>query len=399
MTSAARRQRPNVVSIPTAGPESARVDVPRAKFRRRHMLLAISFAILALGPPIIALWYLSERAYPRYVSTFAFSVHREETSPNIEFLGGFSPLSATAANDIDIIADFLESPELVRTIDAKIDLRGMWALALKSRDPVFAFDQQGTLEDMTEYWLRMVTVHTEGSGLITIDVQAFTPEDAQLIANTVFGAASEMINRVSEVARTDATRLASEDLNLAVERLKSARADLRAFRNQHQMVDPSASLESQMGVLSSLNAELAATLIDIDMLDANSNHSDPRRAQYERRAEAIQSRILHEQNNLGAGGHQNEDGAILADIVGDYERLRVDLEFAEQAYSLALASFDNTLSEARRQSRYLAAHINPIRAEKAIYPRIPETVATLALFSFLAWAMVVLVFYSLRDRQ
>ena len=399
MTSAARRQRPNVVSIPTAGPESARVNVPSAKFRRRHILLAISFAFLALGPPIIALWYLSERAYPRYVSKFAFSVHREETSPNIEFLGGFSPLSATAANDIDIIADFLESPELVRTIDAKIDLRGMWALALTSRDPVFAFDQQGTLEDMTEYWLRMVTVHTEGSGLITIDVQAFTPEDAQLIANTVFGAASEMINRVSEVARTDATRLASEDLNLAVERLKSARADLRAFRNQHQMVDPSASLESQMGVLSSLNAELAATLIDIDMLDANSNHSDPRRAQYERRAEAIQSRILHEQNNLGAGGHQNEDGAILADIVGDYERLRVDLEFAEQAYSLALASFDNTLSEARRQSRYLAAHINPIRAEKAIYPRIPETVATLALFSFLAWAMVVLVFYSLRDRQ
>ncbi len=52
----------------------------------------------------------------------------------------------------------------------------------------------------------------------------------------------------------------------SVERLKEAREAVTLFRNRNQIVDPAADLQSQMGILTSLQAELATTLIDLDIL-------------------------------------------------------------------------------------------------------------------------------------
>ena len=85
--------------------------------------------------------------------------------------------------------------------------------------------------------------------------------------------------------------------------------------------------------------------------------------------------------------------------MGEYERLRVDQEFAEQAYTTALAAFDGARNEARRQSRYLAAHVRPTLAEASEYPDRPAALATIAVFLFLTWTVLALIAYSLRDRR
>ena len=56
-------------------------------------------------------------------------------------------------------------------------------------------------------------------------------------------------------------------------------------------------------------------------------------------------------------------------MVGDYEALQVDLEFASTAYTQALAGLAAARAEARRQSRYLAPHVAPTLAEESLYPR------------------------------
>jgi len=47
----------------------------------------------------------------------------------------------------------------------------------------------------------------------------------------------------------------------------------------------------------------------------------------------------------------------------------------------------------------LAAHIKPTLAETSIYPDRLLTMALVALFSLLIWAILVMVGYSLRDRR
>jgi len=398
---------PNAPDIPASPAASAPAPTavvrtaPAARPRQRHWVVLSSFLIMVLLPTALAGWYLWTRAADRYVSTMGFSIRTEEAGSAIEMLGGIAGLSGSSSSDTDILYDFMKSAEIVATVDRDLDLRVIWSRGDPQRDPVYAYHAPGTIEDLTIYWQRMVGVYYDSStGILELQVQAFDAEDARQIAARIFEESSALINRLSAIAREDATSYAREELDTAVERLKTAREAVTRFRNETQIVDPAASIQSQMGILSSLQEQLAQTLVDLDILRQTASDSDPRIQQAERRVEVIQQRIEEEQSKLGMGTSATAgQGSVFADLVGEYERLMVDLQFAEQAYTAAMAAYDASVAEARRQTRYLAAHIQPTLAERATRPDRIELTALTALFSFLIWGVLVLIAYALRDRR
>ena len=56
-------------------------------------------------------------------------------------------------------------------------------------------------------------------------------------------------------------------------------------------------------------------------------------------------------------------------------------------------------NEARRQSRYLAAHVQPTLAERAEYPQRAMILGLSSLFLVFFWAIASMMFYALRDRK
>ncbi|WP_135507420.1 capsule biosynthesis protein [Roseovarius aestuariivivens] len=373
--------------------------VSSARFKLRHWLVVISFVALVVVPSLTGWWYLWARASDRYESTVGFSVRTEELGSALEMLGGIAEMSGSSSSDTEILYNFIQSQELVREIDERIDLRGIWAKGDPEKDPIFAYDPPGTIEDLVAYWRRMVNVYDADAGLLELYVQAFTPEDAQLIAQEIYGESTEMINRLSAIARQDATSYAREELDQAEERLSRARRELTQFRNQSQIVDPSASVQSQMGLLSSLQLQLAETLIDLDIIKATASSNDPRLAQLERRVAVIESRIEAERNKLGISSVDNAANDAFADLVGEFERLSAERDFAQESYTAARAAYEAAIAEARRQSRYLAAHVRPTLAEAPTHPQRYTLLALTMLFAFLSWAILVLAGYALRDRS
>ncbi|KIN65795.1 Capsule polysaccharide export protein [Sulfitobacter noctilucae] len=284
-------------------------------------------------------------------------------------------------------------------MDDLVDLRAVWSRVSTRQDPLFAFDPDGTIEDLQEHWHRKISiVYDSGTGLIDLQVLAFDPLDAMRVAQAVLGECAGMINSLSRIAQEDSIRFTRDELANAVERLKTARRALTQFRNRTQIVDPTIDTQNQMGLLVTLQRQLADALIDSDLLQDTTRENDPRIVQAKRRIEVIRARIASERRNLGLG-EEGESGEAFANLVGEYEGLIVDREFAETAYTAALAAHDSALAEVRKQSRYLAAHVKPTLAEKAQYPERGKTMALLALFCFFAWSIFCLVFYSLRDRS
>ena len=392
-TAAAQATPPEMGAAPAVAP---------SRLQLRHWGLLISFLILVVLPSLVTGWYLWARAADRYVSSVAFSVRNAESSSALQLLSGIGQLGmSSSSSDTDILYQFIQSQELVGTIDAALDLRKIWSQADPQRDPVFAYHTPGTIEDLMRYWPRMVKVYNDsGTGIINVQVQAFNPQDAQTIAQMIYDDSSEMINRLSAIAREDATRYAREDRDEALERLKLARAALTRFRNKTQIVDPAASVQNQMGLLSSLQTQLAETLISRATLKDTVPANDPRLLQEDRRIEVIQAQIALERKNLGLGNSAGgDDPTAFADLVGEYERLAVEQQFAEQTYTAAMAAYDAAAAESRRQTRYLAAHVNPTLAQASEQPQRLMLLALVALFAFLIWAIILLVFYALRDRR
>ena len=279
-------------------------------------------------------------------------------------------------------------------IHDQLDLRALYSKPWPD-DPFFAFNPEGSIEDMVSYWGRMVRISYDATtGLIELRVLAFDPEDAQAINAAIVAESNRMINALSASARDDATRYAREERNQAVERLKQAREQITAFRERTQIVDPQADLQVQMGLLGTLNGQLAEALITVDLLRDTTRQGDPRVAQAERRIEVIETRIADERRKFG--GTESGD---YASVIAEFERLSVDLEFAQRSYTAALAAYDVAQAEAQRQSRYLATYIEPTRAEKSQYPERLLLTALTGLFLLLGWAMGSLIWYSVRDRR
>ena len=373
-----------------------------ARFRRRHVALMGTFLLMVVLPAALAGWYLWTRAADQYASYAGFSVRSEggtAGAPLIEgLLGGPLGGGGGATSDPDILYEFLTSQTLVAEIDAELDLVGLWSRP-REQDPVFSYDPDGTIEDLRDHWDRMVQIsYDSNGGLIDMRVLAFDAAEATLIAQTVLEKSSDMINALADTARADVTAYAREDLEEAETRLKAAREAVTRFRQENRMVDPTADVQTQAGLLATLEGQLVEAMIELDLLRDSAGEADPRVQNLQRRVAAIEARMEEERDRTGPA-NPTGDARAMADVVGEFERLTVEREFAERTYLSALSVFEAARAEAGRKSRYLATHVTPTTAETPRYPRRAMLLSLVVGFAFLAWAVLVMVGYSLRDRR
>ena len=188
------------------------------------------------------------------------------------------------------------------------------------------------------------------------------------------------------------------DLVEAVARLKQAREALVNFRTRTQIVDPQSDLAGRMGVLNSLQQQLAQALIDFDIVTQDAVADDPRVTAAQRRIEVIRARIADERRTFSEEDMAGGDEAYPA-LLAEYESLVVDSEFAGEAYRTALAALDIARANAARQSRYLATYLEPTVPERADYPQRGMIFGLATLFLVLFWSIASLMYYAFRDRK
>ncbi|MFK5996665.1 MAG: sugar transporter [Rhodobacterales bacterium] len=353
--------------------------------------------LLVIIPLMGTGYYLFGIAHDQYASTVGFSVRSEDTNGAQSLLGSLSSLSGASSSDTDILYEFIQSQTIVERVNKRIDLAAIYSLP--AYDPIFAYDISGTIEDLVQYWQRMVKVsHASGAGLIELRVLAFRAEDSTRIAEIIVDEASIMINELSDIARADVIRHAQLDTEQALDRLKVARQNLTQFRSRTRIVDPLADLQGQQGLLNSLESQLAEAYINLNLLRETSNGDDPRIKQSTTRIGVIEDLIDQERQKFSTIGG-NDSGKDYPTLVGDFENLSVEVEYTQQAYLAAQTMLDTAKAKAERQSRYLAIYAKPSLAQSARYPERPLLSSVISVFLLIIWSIGVLVYYSLRDRR
>lgn len=381
-------------------PPPVRPVAQPARLQKRHHTVFISLLLIVLLPFAITVGYLYGFAEDQYASNTGFTVRSEETSSASDLLGGLSSIvggGGGALTNGDVLYAYVQSQQIVERVNEEVDLRTVYS-ANWGTDPVFSIWPDATVEDLVWFWKRIVRVsYDRSSGLMDVQVRAPSPDVAQQIASVIVRESELMINQLNEQARRDSMAGAQRDLEEALERLRSAREDLAAFRARTQIVDPEADIQGRMGVINNLQQQLAQALVDYDLLLQTTAEGDPRVRQAERRIEVIQERIGAERRNFAT-----QDVTVFDTdyprLIAQFESLMVNQRFAEETYTAALAALDAARSNAERQSLYLATYIRPTLSQSAEYPQRVLLSMLAAIFLFLAWTCFMLIFYSLRDR-
>lgn len=386
-------QGPNRMVARRPGAPRRPANRTHARFRFRHWLLVVSFVVLVAAPSIFAAWYLHFRAADQYASQLAFTIKSDE-GPTLSTLGAiFGGATGGAADDAEVLYGFIQSQNLVSKLQDELDLRKRFNRH-KETDWWFSLGDDPSIEALTEYWKSMVLVSFD-AGIVEVEVRAFDPIDAQEIAKAVLAESTDLINRLSAEAREDAVREARLYLVETTDRLRDVRMRLSELRTSERRVDPRLDVEALMRRIGELEAALTQEQLRLDQLKQFADKDDSRVTTTERRIQSLQTAIAEERAKVVTDG----EGGALTESVGKFEELKVDRELAEQAYAVALASFENAKGEARRQQRYLSAHVAPTLAETPQYPERYMLGGLVFVFLFMGWVVLVMIAYNVKDRR
>lgn len=398
-----KKGRTELAVVPT--PEVPAVPLPPvarpAQMKKRHWGLVASFVVMVLAPLVTTVFYLWTVAEDQYASTVGFTVRSQESSGANDLLGGLANLSGgSTASDSDILNEFIQSQEMVVSVDRQLKLRDHYSHYWPD-DWAFSLWPDASLEDLIWYWQRVVSISFDSSsGLIEVQAVAFDADMAQAVTQAIVAESQIRINALNAQAREDAMRYAQADLDESIERLKAAREALTEFRTRTRIVDPNADIQGRMGVMNNLQQQLAESLIEYDLLRGTVGEGDPRLTKARQRIDVIRDRIGIERQTFTSSS--TETGAVGEDypsLISEFERLSVDLEYAEASYRAGLTALEVARDDAARQSRYLATYIKPTRAEDAQYPKRFILAGLIGLFMLLAWSILTLIYYSIRDRS
>ena len=373
--------------------------VSPARMQPRHRGLVLTLLLVVALPLLLTAAYLWVLAQDQYASKVGFTVRQEETASAGAVAGGLAQMlgvGSSSGSNARVLYEYIQSQDLVARVDGDVGLVAHYARNWP-HDPLFSLWPDATIEDLTRFWSRMVRIsYDEGSGLIEVEVRAHDPAFARSVATQLVAESQAMINQLNDTARRDAMAWAQQDLDQSVARLRAAREALTSFRATTQIVDPAADIQGRMGILTSLQEQLAQALVDLDLL-TGIDEGDPRRRQLQRRIEVIRERIAQERQSFAA-----QDVTIsetdYPTLIARYESLLVDQEVAEATYRAAQAALDAARSRAERQTLYLATYIRPTLAQKSEYPDRPVLLGLVGFFLLMLWSVLALVYYSLRDR-
>jgi capsular polysaccharide transport system permease protein len=372
--------------------------------QRRPKLSApvISALLCILLPTVLASLYYVFIAADQYVSEARFSVRSNDTQA-ADTLGMITGLPrATVVSDSYIVSDFIYSREMVEELEKRLPLRDIYSTSLA--DFLTRLDPESTLDELVDYWEDRVSVlYDTAKSTIEVQVAAFTPEDAKRITDEIVGTVRKLVNDLSAQARRDAVQFAAAEVARAELRVRGAREDMLAFRTEYNEFDPAQTATATLGRVAGLETEKSQLKSQLAAISGYLAEDAPSVQMLQSRIRALDEEIARVQGEISAGG-EGEDAAAggeqsgaLAKVVGKYQELALNQEFAEQAYTTALASLERARAEADRTQSYLAVYLHPNIAQDPEYPRRLLNIFIVLVGSCVLWAVGALAYLTIRD--
>jgi capsular polysaccharide transport system permease protein len=364
---------------------------PRAGLRLERFFRSVNiwfWAIVGL-PTLIAGVYYFAIASDLYTSEAEFIVRspkQVQTSPIGALLQ--STGLTRAAEDTAAVQEFMMTRDAVRKLEKNNGLRSL--LSRPEGDFVTRFPGilfwRNDFEALFWRYDHFVSVETDATtGVTTLLVKGYRPEDAHMIAGALLSYSEQLVNELNERARRDTLDTAHREVDRAEQRIAEIQGQLTAYRVKQKMLDPKSASASVLELIGQMNAAQTNARAQLGELLTNSPNS-PQIPLVRTRIASLDKLIAEERSKLSG-----ETDSVVASLT-EYERLTLQRELAEKALASAFTSLEAARIEAQRQQLYLETIAQPNLADYPLYPRriisFGMVLASCLLVYGIAWLLV-----------
>lgn len=351
----------------------------------------IWFVILVILPTIAAAIYYGLIASDIYTSESKFVIKSpEQKRSQMSTLANLiqtTGLSGGQEQANEVLA-YVRSRDALKALEQDPGIRAKF-----SRDDVdFAskFPQpfaRNSFESLYRYYGKMVDTRLDTeTSVAVITVKAFTSTDAYEINLRLLQLSEALVNRLNARAQERGIAEAKKQVDLAADRVKSARVALAGYRNQQEILDPAKQAGGVLEIANGLTAQRAALQAQLDVMQrvTPQNPSIPALRDHIR---TISNQIASQDSRVVGSGNG------IASKMGGYENLLVEQEFATQNLNVANASLVQARAEAQRQQFYLERVVEPNVPDMPLLPRrwlsVLVVAASATCLYFIGWMLIV----------
>ncbi|UDQ88263.1 hypothetical protein LJE71_18625 [Xanthobacter autotrophicus] len=393
--------------------------------------LRVSFAVMVLLPTLVAAVYSGLIASPVYLSEARVAI-RESLSfpPVVDFgadddadsdsqkAGGNKGSSSTMPQGKSVVSSIAKGlSNLLGGVTGPSHTQAPFILAnyARSLDYVAKLDEDGwlrrfftgptidrwqalrpdtSLERLRTYWDKHVTVAVDRRAeIVLLSVRAFSPEDAQVLAQRILKDGERLLNEIVIQSRTDAVTRARAQLDRVQKLYTEALVRQQEWRMRQRAVDPILAAEALGTSLMRLEQERISADREIRVLQRLSAPDSATIGVLRDRLGAIDGEIASfKQRFAQVGGTGSAVDALAA-----YEESELRVRFTETLQAIAVAGLQDAERRLRSQSAFVNVFVPPSLPTSKASPSWLETTLFVFVLATIIWVNVTILIAVIRD--
>ena len=365
-----------------------------AKFNLAWIQQHLAWIVIA-APMALLVIYLVIFSQPRYMSESKVAVKRpsdiEGASLNVGLLLGASNPSST--EDALYLKEYINSADMLKVLDKQLDFHDAWSHS--GLDFIHHLSRDTTAEQFLNYYRdRISVVFDDKTGLLTIQTQGFTPEFSQQFNKAVLKESERFINELSHKIAREQLNFAQEELQQARIRLDKSKAELLAYQNQNNILDPEASATAATSLVMTLQGKKVELEAELRNLLSYLREDAPQVISLRNSIKALQAQIDTEQSKITAPGDKK-----LNSMAADFDEIKARVTFDTEIYTMAIKAIEKTRLEAARKLKVLSVISSPQQPEESSFPRSGYLLASWLLVCCLLFGTIKLLLAVIEDHK
>lgn len=357
---------------------------------------ALGFLLVVLLPTLLFGLFQWGVAADQYSVETRFAVRAADAAPRLGAAAGLFTQMGAANTDAYAVVQHLQSAEAILAVGRHVDVREI--LGNPRADTLAWLDPAAPLEKALRAWRRQVRPYFDRtSGIIAVELRAFSPEDVVALAHGVERAAEELVNAMSERSRAAVLAAAQQDATAAEARLLAAREALQRFRESRQVVDPRREVEGLGAHLLRLRTEhLTATAL-LERRAETMRPNAPQIVALRSEIASLEAQMATLRAQLLQGGHDAGEGASLVSTMEGFSAIETEALMALRVWEGTMTGLETARADAARQRIFLAPIVRPVQPEFATHPDRLGSTLTAGAGLTLAWFVGIIALGALRE--
>ncbi len=356
----------------------------------------LAVAMVAL-PMALAIIYYAAFAVDRFVSSSQVVVRQDGNNQAAQVPGLATLLTGTnpaSREETLYLREYITSMDMMLLLEDRVHWIEQYAA--QRSDVFFWLNKDAEREDLLSYYQRMVSAHyDETTGLLRVEVQAFTPELSEKMLRTILQASEHFVNEVSHNIAREQMKFAQSELETARLNYAKRKTQLLTFQNENKVLDGGNSAQSRATIIADLESQYTKEQALLTEMSFKLRADAPQIRQQRQKVEAITQQLAKEKRLLVS----SPQGSQLNVVASRFQQLTLDAGIAEESYKMAVSAVDNARIEASKKIRTLVTVVSPNTPQLALYPERWYNLATILLGLLMLYGITRFILASIEDHR